>query len=732
MNSRGNGMRRVMAMGWTAGVLALLGVQAEAAVTITNWYTKACANVNGYTSWNIPQYNNEVDVGSRSAGTNASLVVSTSMHWTSNNTYVLKGPILFVAPAVLYVDPGTVIRCMPWTDPSVTLPGSITIGQGAKIIARGTVTHPIIWTSVWDNNVPGMTPGTCDLNGGSSAPGWPGSALDAAPSYFLDGPRDYSVWQPAFDYWGGVQIMGRCPVTIDNADTNAVKTTQLGYIEGLPNYAQTQYGQGPLDDDDDSGVFAYNQIRYNGFPMAANKELNGLSLYGVGRETEIHHNEMMNPFDDGIEWFGGSVNTKYIVCWAYGDDGLDSDEGYRGKSQFDFCVQGAVRDIVVNQNNGGAGGGYIKMIGSGCSDKGMEVDSGTANEMGVPLALATWYNVTHIGKGPTNGIPFTASDLDWKARSSDQIDANTGVLMRDAAASQIRNSLFLEFRGAGIVIEARTDKVNNGFAFDCLDNAKRAWNVFPANTNTILNNGVIYQAQSDGMQLECKNNVYWHLGGMMAPVNTNDILRAGGYEQSTWPTAPLHLDGYNAWNVAPSIDVNFADAKYSNIVANASVCPIGHIYRDLRTTSPMFAKNVYAVTNVNPCPVTADCFNAPPPPADGFFSPVTYKGAFAPDYNWMAGWTLAEKLGLVDTSMNQVGEVGDSGIVTAPTISVIGPYPSIKFSSEDGARYRIEGTTNIAAVTWTTLGHATGNGGDVWFADQTGAPVSFMRVVHEN
>ena len=72
----------------------------------------------------------------------------------------------------------------------------------------------------------------------------------------------------------------------------------------------------------------------------SNNELNGLSLGGIGRDTDIHHVEIMNNVDDGIEIWGGTVNLKYFNIWNIGDDSFDVDQGWRGKAQFGLIVQG--------------------------------------------------------------------------------------------------------------------------------------------------------------------------------------------------------------------------------------------------------------------------------------------------------------------------------------------------------------------------------------------------------
>ena len=89
--------------------------------------------------------------------------------------------------------------------------------------------------------------------------------------------------------------------------------------------------------------------RHDQLPVAAlrrqgasrsNNELNGLSLGGIGRDTDIHHVEIMNNVDDGIEIWGGTVNLKYFNIWNIGDDSFDVDQGWRGKAQFGLIVQG--------------------------------------------------------------------------------------------------------------------------------------------------------------------------------------------------------------------------------------------------------------------------------------------------------------------------------------------------------------------------------------------------------
>lgn len=689
---------------WAGAAAAALTLGANAATTITSWETVACSGMNGISEWVLPHYSNEVIYDGGVSGSTLTNVV----RWTADKTYILKGPIFVGSGCVLVIEPGTVVRGYPWTDPNVAKPGTLCVTKGGLLLARGTAQKPIVFTDMWDNNVPGMTPGTVAHNGGAAAPGYDAYA---APWLGADGVRDYSIWQPAFGYWGGVILIGKCPVANGTTPEGAVAAVTTAYAEGLPNSAATQFGNGPLDDDDSSGVLTYLSIRYNGYPISGTSEVNGLSLYAVGRGTEIHHIELMNPIDDAVEWFGGTVNTKYLAAWAFGDDGFDSDEGYRGKAQFLLGVQGAVHDIV---NDEGAGS-YVSVVGSAWGDKGMEIDGSTGNDRSQPLGLSQWYNLTLIGKGPTDGLTLVGSPAANEA--SDQVDANSAILCRDNAGPQIRNSIMMDFRGAGVVVEARNDRVLNGYAFDCQTRATTAFNVWPANGNAAFPNEGLYTTQRDGLQLEVRNCLFHNIAGTVMPRDFAEIALRAGYENAGSKDFDPHVSMKPS---AGTLAVDFLDAAYGNAVVAAS--PIAGLSRLLDPNSDLTAKNVYAITNLNPCAANAAVASAPLPPHDGFYSPADYIGAFSPTHNWLAGWTLIAKLGLTDTSMNTNATVG---------VAAIGLHPSIQFATDAGARYRVDGTTNLVTGAWQTLGHVTGTGASAWFSDDSGAKVQFMRVTRE-
>ncbi|KTE82427.1 hypothetical protein, partial [Sphingopyxis sp. HXXIV] len=204
-------------------------------------------------------------------------------------------------------------------DPGVTIFGStgvsfLVVNRGNKIDAVGTPAQPIVFTG--RGNVVG-------------------SATD-----------DIS------QLWGGVVLLGRAPVTDCLAPgatpgTNACERDTEGASGAL-------YG-GELVADN-SGRMSFVQIRYSGFNLTPNSELQGLTPSGTGSGTVIENIQVHNSSDDGIEVFGGRVNMRNLAITGAEDDGLDTDVGYKGNVQFLLAVQragGAVGDSMLEIDSNG-------------------------------------------------------------------------------------------------------------------------------------------------------------------------------------------------------------------------------------------------------------------------------------------------------------------------------------------------------------------------------------------
>lgn len=230
------------------------------------------------------------DFGNGNTGEN--IVVSTNISenttWTKTNIYELATRVIVEPGATLTIEAGTIIKGQFGDGSNAT---ALIVARGAKIMAEGTAAEPIIFTSEVDDIEPGM------IN---------------SPN--LDETRS--------GLWGGVIILGNAPIS----DASNSGTEQ---IEGIPgDVTLAEYGGN--DSNDDSGVLRYVSIRHGGTRLGDGDEINGLTLGGVGAGTTLDHIEVVGNLDDGIEWFGGTVNVTNVLVWAADDDGIDIDQAYSG------------------------------------------------------------------------------------------------------------------------------------------------------------------------------------------------------------------------------------------------------------------------------------------------------------------------------------------------------------------------------------------------------------------
>jgi hypothetical protein len=302
--------------------------------------------------------------------------------------YVLNG-------ASLTIEAGTVIKARPGTDANTSC---LIVTAGGKIFANGTAHNPIIFTAEADD---------------------------------VSDPDDLPIFQRGL--WGGVVLLGAATINTPVDTTGSAATPKYDVFEGLPDSqvnGQNVHRFGGNDDNDSSGVLRYVSIRHAGIVFQPNRELNGLSMGAVGRGTVLENIEAYAIADDGYEWFGGTVNTRYLVSAFNDDDAFDTDQGWRGKNQFWFAIQEPGR-----------------------KDHGAELN-GEPNGLAVsnaPIANYEIYNATWIGAG-TNTT------------------GNRGMIIREYAAPRIYNSVLTEFGGAGVSVDVRSAvHVTNGLC-DLRDN----------------------------------------------------------------------------------------------------------------------------------------------------------------------------------------------------------------------------------------------------------------------
>lgn len=221
---------------------------------------------------------------------NDNVVISANItedtEWTNENVYQLGGRIAVEAGATLTIEAGTIIKGEAGTGSNAT---ALLVARGATLIAEGTAESPIIFTSIADEIEPGQI---------------------VSPN--LDPDQN--------GLWGGVIVLGNAPISASAAEVQ---------IEGIPTSdANGLYGGD--DAEDNSGILKYISIRHGGSNIGSGNEINGLSLGGVGSGTVIENIEVVGNQDDGIEWFGGTVNVTNALIWNVGDDAMDTDQGWSG------------------------------------------------------------------------------------------------------------------------------------------------------------------------------------------------------------------------------------------------------------------------------------------------------------------------------------------------------------------------------------------------------------------
>ena len=202
-------------------------------------------------------------------------------------TYLLKGWVYVAAGSELTIEPGTIIKGDKQTM------AALIVERGGKLIAQGTETAPIVFTS--------------EMPKGQRRPG----------------------------DWGGLILCGKAPHNAGEAQ-----------IEGGP---RTKHGGNDVHDN--SGVLSYVRVEFAGYPFEKDKEINGVTFGSVGDGTKVDHVQVSYSNDDSFEWFGGTVNCKNLIAYRGWDDDFDTDNGFSGHVQYGLSVRDS-RIADGSQSNG--------------------------------------------------------------------------------------------------------------------------------------------------------------------------------------------------------------------------------------------------------------------------------------------------------------------------------------------------------------------------------------------
>lgn len=268
---------------------------------------------------------------------------------------------------VLTVQPGTIVKGI---GTGTANPAVLIVLPGSRLDSQGTPTRPIIYTS-------GQPIGSRDVGD-----------------------------------WGGVLLNGRSTVNRPGC---------VNVAEGIP----APYGG--CDATDSSGIMTYSRVEFSGIEFTPNNELNVITLNGVGTGTFLEHIQANSGFDDAIEWFGGTVNLKYFVSSASGDDGFDWQLGTTGFRQYGFMIQ------------------YGPHLQTGNQSRGIEADNSEFGFDDLPRSNPKFCNATWIG-----------------SRDEDpNLGSQGGLFFRRGTAGGVANGIVTNFRDGCIRLD---DSATSPFA----------------------------------------------------------------------------------------------------------------------------------------------------------------------------------------------------------------------------------------------------------------------------
>jgi hypothetical protein len=267
----------------------------------------------------------------------------------------------------VFVRSGATLRIKAGTQIFAGERSFLVIDRGAKIIAKGKANKPIVFTSAQD-----------------------------------EGKRKRGDW-------GGLIINGFAPINAPSGEADGEG--------GTGKYG----GRNP---NDNSGFLQYVRVEFAGFPLTPTNELNGIAFQGVGNGTVVDHIQVIESGDDAMEFFGGTVNVKFVLLVGSMDDGFDWTGGWQGKAQF----------VIIQQD------------GSIEANNGIEADNDQNNNDLEPRSKPTLFNFTIIGDSTTK----TASSI--------------GALLRVGTAGKLANFVVQNYKDVGVRIKDQStlNQLNSG------------------------------------------------------------------------------------------------------------------------------------------------------------------------------------------------------------------------------------------------------------------------------
>lgn len=464
---------------------------------------------------------------------NAITEITANETWTASNRYLLKGLVVVKDGVTLTIEPGTVI----FGDKATR--GGLIIARGGKINAIGTSTSPIVFTS--------------------SQP---------------KGERSYGDWI-------GILIAGKAA---NNASANRA-------FEGLPSNALFQYGIGAGADTpaDNSGTLKYVRIEFSGIAISDGNETNGLTMGSVGSGTTIEYVQISFGGDDSFEWFGGTVNGKWLITFRGFDDDFDTDNGYSGKVQYGLALTDPYVADQSQSNN-------------------FESDNDATGSINIPITSAVFSNITSVGyETRTRAIAATDPGNGNYVSGVRTNNAGRALHIRRNTGISVYNSVFIGGSLAGLSLDGTA--VQGKFEDGTANAIEFRANVF-AGTRSASGSGSAGTAARGG--------VFAYEGGNGFTFSVNATNTAFATDSTSFytlnTTAGLNLQGGSPSAITVTDALKLENLTRFSRITNPALL--------LDATSPLATGAVFTGKA-----------------ATGFTTTGTFRGAFGTTTNWAADWT---------------------------------------------------------------------------------------------
>lgn len=321
--------------------------------------------------------------------------ITANTTWTPANVYRIKGFRKVANGATLTIEAGTRIE-----GDFATVGSSLFVLRGARIVANGTATNPIVFTS-------SQTAGTRQSGD-----------------------------------WGGLIIVGNG--IINRSGVVNIEGTGTSADNALVPYS------GGNNNADNSGRLSYVRVEYAGFGPAQDAELNSFTLAALGSGTVLDHLEALNGLDDHFEIFGGAVDAKFLVSYQAGDDHFDMSEGYQGRLQYLVGFQSKV--LIPRAGAGNVSADPQGIENDGCNGSGCDNGFDTT-----PFTVPVVANFTLVGTGPgVVGASGGYGAILRRGTGGHYINGifarwpSAGIGYRDAASKARETAGLLSFKGVFI------------------------------------------------------------------------------------------------------------------------------------------------------------------------------------------------------------------------------------------------------------------------------------------